>query len=396
MLYSGLYQLGLFGVTDAILNFYFVSLGYDAQAIGLFQAIPRLGGLVTGVPLGLLADRMGVKRITLWAMVGIVATYALMLTAPTLPVITLSRFLLGLFYGAGYIAATPLLSMLTEERFQTHLFSYYNIVTMGASALGSLIGGFLPGWIASAVGRGVGTQSSLAYGGTLLLAAAAIAASLWPLARMTEMMRPRIAERARVRGIPWLRLAWLSTPMLLFGFTGGLTFPFYNLFFRQTFNTPDSLVGTILGLGWLGMATVTLANPWLDRKFGRSGALGVTLTLAALAFFALSIAPGLLLSVLAYLVAVSARNTMTPLYLPLLMERLPRTLHNSASSVGYVLWSLGWFASSGVAGRWLTDYGFDFLMQVVAVGVFLTGLSIVLLFRSGRRRVALDPIGKEP
>jgi predicted MFS family arabinose efflux permease len=110
----------------------------------------------------------------------------------------------------------------------------------------------------------------------------------------------------------------------------------------------------------------------------------VTLTLAGVAFLALSIAPTLPIGVVAFVVAVSARNTMTPLFNPLLLDSLPVSQHNIVSSLGSVVWSLGWFLATGSSGFVQERLGFGFMFQVVALGVFLTGMMIVSIFRSRR------------
>lgn len=383
MLYSALKFISMFGMGDAILNFYFVSLGYENDSIGVLQAVFRLGGLLTGVPVGLLANRVGIRRLVIWSMVAGGAMYPLLLISPEFVVLAANRFILGVFFGAAFIATAPLLVSLGDAKYHTHLFSYYNIITMGSSAVGSFIGGFMPGVIGALFG--VGEQSPFAYGGTLVIVGVIYALSALPLMQLRDA--PRTDEQPAAPGPPgldwrpWLHLIWLSVPFMLFGFTAGLTFPFYNLFFRQTFGITDEAVGTILSLGWIGMALITLANPWLDAQFGRVRAIGVTMTVAALAFLGLSFAPGLILSTVVYVIATSVRNTLSPLFQPLMMASLPVALHNNVSSVSFVLWSLGWFIASALAGFWERAYGFGFIFQVVAFVLLLTGGSVVVIYR---------------
>lgn len=391
-LHTALYQAGLFGITDAILNFYFVSLGHETDTIGLLQGIPRLGGLITGVPLGLLADRIGLKRITVWAAVGAVAASILLVAFPSLPLLAFSRFLYGLFYGAAYIAAAPLLMTLTERRYQTHLFAWYNVVGMAGTAMGSALGGILPTWVAALIPAAGGAQTPFAYGASLFSIVVFVAISILPLLKLPERPLPRRAlPNTTHEPIPWLRLTWLTSPFLLYGFTAGLTWPFYNLFFRETFHIPDDLVGTILSIGWLGMSAVTLLNPWLDRQFGRVWGVAVMMCVSAVAFIGLGNSQNLPLAVVLFLIAISARNVFTPLFQPLLMENLPASLHNSASSVGYVVWSLGWFSSSYVSGQWQMHEGFDFIMQIVAIGLVLAAAHTVLIFWRYRTPAAINP-----
>ena len=393
LLYNALLHIGLIGISDALLNFYFVSLGYSAETIGLLQSLPRVSGFLSSVPIGLLANRLGVRRVTLWATVGLAVSYALLIVWPTLAMLGFSRFLVGLFYGAVQIGMAPLMMTLVKAEHHTHLFAYHNLVSMGATAIGSVAGGFLPllGVAlfpqATRVAGVAAEQTPFAYRVALSVAMGLILLSTWPLARLAETHRPPAVRGlfATASGcIPWRWLTKLSLPLLLFGFTGGLTFPFYNLFFRTTFDLADKTVGTVLSLGWLGMAVLPLANPWWDRHWGRVRTLGITMSVAGLAFAGLSVAPTLAVGVLCYVVAISFRNVMQPVFQPLLMDSLPPDLHNIASSMGMVMWNVGWFAATAVSGFWQTAYGFGMIMRVVAVGAFLTGASVVWLFRNQR------------
>ncbi|MFC1960060.1 MFS transporter [Chloroflexota bacterium] len=407
--HSGLLYLGLFGVTDVLLNFFFISLGYDNATIGFLQGLPRLGGLLTGIPLGIYASRIGSRRITVYATLGLAVSYSMVVLWPTLTMLAASRFLVGLFYGATQIAASPLMMGLASRTYQTHLFSYHSVVTMVSTSAGSLIAGYLPALVvlvyvpAQVVESApVVTQSAYAYSGALLIVGVIIALSAVPLGRLVDdrphappdlptAEAPPQPVELPLRQVPWGHLSLLSLPFLLFGFTGGLTFPFYNMFFRQTYGLSDEVVGFILSLGWLGMGLVTLTNPWWDKRFGRAVALGIVMTLAAVAFLMLGAAQTLFFSVVAFVLGISIRNMMSPLFQPLLMESVPANLQNIISSVSFVIWNIGYMAATLLAGSWLDTRGFAFIYSVVAVGVFLTGLVVYLIFRNRTPYSEPDP-----
>jgi hypothetical protein len=46
-----------------------------------------------------------------------------------------------------------------------------------------------------------------------------------------------------------------------------------------------------------------------------------------------------------------------------------------------VLWNVGWFSATAISGVWQERYGFGMIMQVVALGVLLDGISVVAIFR---------------
>src|SRR6266705_1793977 len=56
------FQLSISALT---LNYYVHSLGYHPDFIGVFSAMPATGALISAVPVGILADRMGRKPVLL-------------------------------------------------------------------------------------------------------------------------------------------------------------------------------------------------------------------------------------------------------------------------------------------------------------------------------------------
>jgi MFS family permease len=387
ILFSAIFNFSLFGISDVLTNFYYTSLGHSVETIGILQSLPRISGVLVSLPVGFIATRIGTYRVLIYATIGIIVMMFLPIAVPALPSLALSCFLMGLFYGAQQVAFNPFLGALVKAEHHAVLFSYHNVIAMLAASLGSFVGGFLPTLAARLLvlppPLEVAARSTIAYAAVLLLSVLVGATSLLLLIRLPQSPVAQATARIRLpmRDFPWKRLLLMAIPMLFFGFTGGLTFPFYNLFFRQTFHVADDVVGSILSIGWLGMGFLPLINPSLDRRFGRTAALFMMLVVSAAAYFGLSIAPTLPLSIIAFVIAVSARGTMQPLFQPLIMANLPVNVHNMASSIGFVAWNIGWFAATSVGGFLQAAQGYDFMMQVVAVGVLLTGVSVLLVFR---------------
>jgi predicted MFS family arabinose efflux permease len=126
-----------------------------------------------------------------------------------------------------------------------------------------------------------------------------------------------------------------------------------------------------------------MLNPWWERHFGRARALGITLTAAAASFLLLSVVPALALAVPVYVAATGLRNTMQPLFQPLLMDALPTHERTFASSISFVQWNIGWFAATSLSGVWQTTFGFGFIMQLVAACLLVNALMVMFIFRRG-------------
>ena len=392
-LYSLIFHISLFGITDVLLNFYLVSIGYDPEAISTFQAIPRFSGFLTGLPVGLIANRIGKRRIIILSTYGVALCTVGVVLAPSALLISVSRFFWGFFFGAGQVVKPPYMVTLTHRDEHTAQFAYHNLISMTAVSLGSAIGGFMPLLVSSlfsmsAIGDIPAEQTPSAYQGAILFACVLIVISVFPLYRLPKDDVSQVKVKAKKKNsdanTPWLHLLKLSSPLFLFGISGGLTFPFFNLFFREQFGIADNIVGTVIALGWLGMALAPLMNPAWERRVGRANALTWLMVISAIAFFGLGLAQLLIVAVPLYMIGIGIRNTMQPLYQPMLMDSLPDNLHNLASSIGLVLWNIGWFGATLAFGWLQAVIDFDGIMFVVAVFVLLNGLSIFLVFDTAR------------
>ena len=383
--HSLLFHIALLGIADLLLNFYLVSIGYDTGTISLLQSLPRLSGFLIGLPIGLIANRVGNRRLILLSTAGLALAVAATALTQNLAVIAASRFLWGACFGANQVVKPPFMVTLTDRSEHTVQFSYHNLVAMLAVALGSALGGVLPLMFSQSLGI-VGTvelgpeEMPLSYRVSILSAALLLLLSNVPILALRSMSvngKNAGAAGYRVwRNAPWRRLLRLTFPLFVFGISGGLTFPFFNLIFRELFGIADSAVGSVIGLGWLVMGLMPLFNPIWEARMGRAGALTALMLVSAVAFVGLSQSQGLGIAIIFYASAIGLRNTMQPLFQPLLMDSLDAAYHNIASSLGLVMWNIGWFISTFSFGALQLAIGYRNIMLVVAFFVVLNGISI--------------------
>ena len=384
--HSLLFHIALLGIADILLNFYLVSIGYDAATIGLLQSLPRLSGFLIGLPIGLVANRVGNRRLILLSTVGLAVSVAATALTQSLLVIALSRFLLGACFGANQVVKSPFMVTLTPSGEHTAQFSWHNLVSMLSVAAGSALGGALPIVMSGALSiAGVGAlrpeEMPLAYRASIFVAALLLALSALPLLLLKR--RPDGAQMQRAildfgRSAPWRRVLRLAFPLFVFGISGGWTFPFFNLVFRELFGISDSAIGGVIGLGWLFMGLLPLLNPVWEARLGRAVALTALMIASAAAFVGFGLTQALWIAVIFYVAAIGMRNTMQPLFQPLLMASLDSEHHNVASSVGLALWNLGWFASALSFGWLQAAVGIRAIMLLAAAFVVLNGLAIRL------------------
>ena len=384
--HSLLFHIALLGIADILLNFYLVSIGYDTATISLLQSLPRLSGFLIGLPVGLVANRVGNRRLIVLSTAGIALSVASTALTQSLLVIAVSRFFWGACFGANQVVKSPFMVTLTQRSEHTAQFSWHNLVSMFSVAAGSALGGALPivmsGTLSiAAVGALRPEQMPLAYRVSILCAALILLLSAMPLLLLkpgSEDNKRKSAILGFGRSVPWRRVLRLAFPLFVFGISGGWTFPFFNLIFRDLFGISDSAVGGVIGLGWLFMGLLPLLNPYWEDRLGRAGALTALMLASAVAFVGFSLSQALWIAVVFYVMAIGIRNTMQPMFQPLLMASLDAEYHNIASSMGLALWNMGWFVSALTFGWLQAAVGVRVIMLLVAAFVVLNGLAIHL------------------
>src|ERR1700730_398719 len=151
-------------ISTLTLNYYVHSLGYHPDFIGVFSAMPAVGALVSAVPVGMLADRIGRKPV-------------LLLTAILTPLflalcgfVTISFWLLfcafmqGVVSTAYWVTNLPLLVESTTERQRVGVFALNSFLLLGVGALGNLLGGAIPEFVGGVLHISAASTLSLRWG----------------------------------------------------------------------------------------------------------------------------------------------------------------------------------------------------------------------------------------
>jgi MFS family permease len=378
---TALIDMGVYGLMDVFLNFFYRSLGFDVETISVINGSQRLGALLFSLPAGLIVTRLGARRTFMIAALMITAGMVGMTLGEGFAWQYAMRVLMGAGYTTVFIAGIPMVGALVRSEEYTAVFSLQFIIVASGITISNTVGGSLPGVLSSLLPALGGPESQGAYAASLRVAAALVAISVMPLVMLPQAKRSDSSVQAHPRTpTPWVPILLMSLPMLIFGVGAGLTIPYYNLFFRDTFGLPDDVIGQIFSLGSLAMLVLSLGIPYTAHRLGQTNALVAAMIATTVAFFLLSLPFGIAFSVVAYALALGLRNTMSPLYNPLLLDYVRQEHVGMVSSISTAAWSLGFFTITLFAGGWVEQFGYSFLFQVTAATTLITGIAALLIF----------------
>jgi len=350
LLHSLIFGLAL-SIADLLFNFYLVSLGYGADTAGLLSTVARAAGMLMGLPIGVLIDRLGPQRALVIGVVLFAAGWVMLLQATALPALVGAQFVVGAAYLLAATAVTPLLINVTPDRQRAAVLGMNASATLIIGLLGSVLGGMLPGLAAAAAG--VAAQSTDAYrlalAAVVALGVAALLPVLGPLAALPEPRVGPAGEAAPERRLPTTRLLRFALAALLLGIAGGCILPFQNLFFRETFALSDAAVGVALAVAALGAGLGALLGAPVTGRVGlRRGA--ALLRLGAVPAMLLMLTPALLPAAAGFFLRGLFVAASYPMNDALVMRATPPRQRGMAMSIMSVLWAGGWAASAALAG----------------------------------------------
>ena len=367
-------------VADLIFNFYLVSLGYDVRTAGLLSTVNRAAGMLLGIPIGFLIDRIGSQRSLLIGMVTFSLGWGLLLTSRDLWVLIATQFIIGAAYILASTAAIPLIAAVAPPERRATVFGLNASAIMIIGLLGSVLGGLLPSLAGAALQ--VDPQSAPAYRIALLSVVALGVLAMIPVLRALPPapierpvgdLAPPIAPR-----VPYRRLVFYAMPSFLLGIGGGMILPFQNLFFRQQFGMTDAAVGVVLAWTALGMGLGALIGAPITARVGlKRGAGWLRFGMVpAMLLVMVPIAPVAVVGMFLRGLFVTASY---PMYDAVVMKNTPEQQRGMAISMMSLMWAGGWAFASVISGWIQSEWGFLPVLIIAVVCYAFSALNILLL-----------------
>src|SRR5437660_6400557 len=183
-------------IATLTLNYYAYSLGYHPDFIGLFSAMPAIGALMGAVPIGMLADRQGRKPILLISSFLTPAFLALTALVTSAPLLLACGLIQGTAATAYWVTNLPLLVECTTERQRIGVLALNSFLLLGVGALGNLLGGAIPEFVAQMLHVSAASTIPLRWG----VISAALFTFIFglPLWFLSESKRPKKGNGANL------------------------------------------------------------------------------------------------------------------------------------------------------------------------------------------------------
>lgn len=373
------FQLSISALT---LNYYIHSLGYQPEFIGLFSAMPAIGSLVSAVPVGRLADRIGRKPVLLLTAILTPLTLAITATVTSAPLLLIFGLLQGLVSTAYWVTNLPLLVENTTEKQRVGVLALNSFLLLGIGALGNLLGGAIPEYIAGILHVSAASTVPLRWGVfSAALFTFVFGLPLWFLRepRRGGQLQPAVAsapatgvditeETARAAASaqeheesdaqqkserwPVLLFLQLLIPDLVFTMGEGAVVALIQIYFVLRFHLLPGPLGVIFTISGLAGGLFSLTAPLFVKRWSKLRLVTTVQYLSAPLMVLIGLSPNLPSAIAGEYSRSFMRTLIEPVYAAFAMEHVSDKYRATLSGCYAVTWSIG-FSIGPTIGGWL-------------------------------------------
>lgn len=371
-----------FSVYFFLFNLYLLDMHFNDRAIGLISGAVTLGSVAGTLPAGFFARKFGIRSLLILCFVaapvcGILRT----ITTGEHTQISLA-FLAGIAMCLWGVCFLPAVAGLTSEENRASGFSLIFSASIGTSALGGVICGYLPQWLSRAGFH----LSSVDVKRLILIVSCGIAAfGLFAVLRVrlpstlaaapVEMSALAKNESRRWSIDPFL-LRFLPSMALWTAVIASFT-PFANVYLSRELHVPMLRIGLVFSAAQILQLCVGLLTPILFRRMGIVNAVVAIQLLTAVAFLCLAGTQNPAFAVAMYLTFSAMQWMAMPGLYNLLMSNVSEEERSTASSMTMFLSAVVSSAATAGAGMLFARFGYPRVLA--GIGVF--ALSAALLFK---------------
>ena len=384
-------QLSIGAVT---INLYALSLGFKSDFIGVLTGMPALGAFLAGVPVGMLADRIGRRPLILSSAVLTPFTLIAIALSANGPLLLGASFLNGLLATAYWATNLPMITESTTEEQRVNAIAMNSFLLLGVGALGSFIGGQVPEIAGHLTHLPAASVIPMRWG---VLAAAIVAGvPALPLVLLRESRRPTTpvaTEATEQEAHPsssapakigrWAMMSlfvMLLLPDVIFTTGESSVIGLLQVFFRLRFALQPGTLGNILLLTGLVGGTTALIAPRFVRRWGKLRMVTSVQMLSVPAILAIGFAPFAALSVAAELVRSILRGLFEPIYATFAMESVPSQRRATLAGFYGLTWGIGYSVGASVAGFLQLHIGLSAPFVVGAICLTIAPTLLLLFF----------------
>lgn len=375
--------LGIFSVA---FNLYILSVGIGEGKLGAIVGAGPFATALVAIPVAFAAEIIGYKSSFLIILAITGATQLARVATASVPVILVAAFIGGLGSAGEFVVKLPFLADYSDASNRTLVFSLNTLLTSVATAVGTVLAGYMPNMERLAL-----VDLSLAYRYTLYFASALTLLGLVPL-WFIKARKPK--ERKRISLAPYLwgidrctvKLACLS---LFRGLNMGFVNPFLNIYFINHLGTTREFFSNVSALAIIPIMIGVALGPQLAKRIGTVRAITVLRWGIPVPALVMALTTNPITAAVAEWVHRGTSMMETPLSFSYSMEVATERTRAATAAWLHVTFVLGTAAAAPITGLCLAQANYRLPFYLSAVSMAAAGLLNEVFFgvRAARQQM---------
>ncbi|GLX66889.1 MFS transporter [Paenibacillus glycanilyticus] len=370
---ESLYGIGI-GLYSLVLNLHLLSKGLREDQVGALVSVGILIMGILAIPVSLLANRYGRKKLLVAGILFIAAGNVLYAFTGELAFFYLAQVLVSI--GLTLVETTEvqlLFNYCSSRRDEMRAFSLMFAVFTAFTGAGTLIAGYLP----SGADSGEGYRMALLLAGLVFVIHGVVRGFLLP-AESGAAPKGRNQEAVRnltdwKKKLPSSKLWLFAVFLALLGGALAITGSFLNVIVKFRLDWMDDNVSLLLAVAGVVLFISSLLTPYMMERFGNNAAIIAVFLINIVIFVALYWLMPVWLFMMLFLIRGGGVTMLSNLVDSQLMSALKESERNLFAGMRSVFRSIGSSITAYFAGLILAgaDYQMPFLLTAALLGAGL-------------------------
>ena len=366
-------------------NLYLLRLSYQEDFIGQVASMAPLASGLLAIPTGILSDRLGRKPFLIASGLLLAISQLGLCLATSSGALLAFSFVGGVAMAFVWVNHVPFLSDNAHPARRAEALAIWSALQIIVRMLLSLIGGFMPGVMGYFLGLSTEVPDPFRY--ALFFGAAFSLIAVVPLLYASGQTRrerapapTRSPDEDEPTTSPWRVFAAITALSGTRGFSMGLTYPFFNVFFEAELGVGPAAIGAIFFLSQLAGLPATFAAPTLVRRFGPTLTILPSRIMGGSALGIMGAFISLPLAVPMFLLVRIGEVIDNPSDQHFSTQVLPRRFWARIQGLRVCGFQLLSFLGSLIGGTLILDYGYGAVFGLACASRIASGLIMAAFF----------------
>jgi MFS family permease len=354
--------------------------GLPDVTMGIIVTLMGVSTFAASIPLGMVADRYGRKKVLILGNIAASITLAVFALTTNAGILFVAAILEGISEGAASAATSALLAEKCDTTKRNSVFSLFGFAQSMAFGVGAFA---IPAVVIfQFIGFGDRESHILLYI-TLAILGLASTSLMVGITETRTPQKPQTKSKFGIRSLLPQKsrnvLAKYIVTGVTIAFGAGLIIPLMTRWMHLQYNVADDVSGPILGAASLVIGVATLASPYIANKIGLVKAVVATQSASTFFMFLTPLSPSFYLASTVYTMRAFLMNMSSPLEQSMIMGLVATEERGVASGTSTALWRLP-SALSSFIGAWMLGVGLLSLPFFIATAFYAVSIAMFWFF----------------